>query len=70
VLPGDRRVKDDTTIKLDLDDKIWAQAHGINLSEIFGNFLKLIRMETEVVSYDLLIRRAVRHDRKQSSTGV
>jgi hypothetical protein len=52
-----RPAKRDVHISLDEDDFLWARLHGFDFSERFGEYLKEVRREVEIVSYGLVLKR-------------
>lgn len=47
----------DVAVTLEVDDLLWARLHGLNLSKLFSEHLKMIRRETEAATFTVLTTR-------------
>jgi hypothetical protein len=67
-LPG-RPAKKDVHVLLDKTNYDWAVVHGFDFTDKFNAFLQMVRRETEIVSYGLIIGRRTAPPEGQGSQG-
>jgi hypothetical protein len=46
----------EVAVRVELDDLLWARVQGLNLSELFREYLHMVPRETEIAAYVLVAK--------------